>query len=125
MFKVVKGKYRIDYTEYDHVDYQKVGDNEIGFIQFRNSRYGGKPTEDVMFFFGSSSGKEATYNEIRKWMEIARRPQPASITTEMPQPQQIPSTSAADEILKFKQLLDMGAITQEEFEAKKKQLLEL
>ncbi len=125
MFKVVKGKYRIDYTEYDHVDYQKVGDNEIGFIRFRNSRYGGNPNEDVMFFFGSSSGKEAAYNEIRKWMEIARRPQPANIPAEMPQSQQIPPISTADEILKFKQLFDMGAITQEEFDAKKKQLLEL
>lgn len=36
-----------------------------------------------------------------------------------------PSGSAADEILKFKGLLDAGAITQEEFEAKKKQLLGL
>lgn len=35
------------------------------------------------------------------------------------------SISAADEILKFKQLLDIGAITEEEFEAKKKQLLGL
>ena len=33
--------------------------------------------------------------------------------------------SAADEILKFKNLLDSGVITQEEFDAKKKQLLGL
>lgn len=33
--------------------------------------------------------------------------------------------SSADEILKYKNLLDMGAITQEEFETKKKQLLGL
>lgn len=33
--------------------------------------------------------------------------------------------SAADEILKYKSLLDQGVITQEEFEAKKKQLLDL
>jgi hypothetical protein len=33
--------------------------------------------------------------------------------------------SAADEILKFKELLDMGVLTQEEFNAKKKQLLGL
>lgn len=33
--------------------------------------------------------------------------------------------SSADELLKFKQLLDSGAITQEEFDAKKKQLLGL
>jgi len=35
------------------------------------------------------------------------------------------SNSAADEILKYKNLLEIGAITQEEFEAKKKQLLNL
>ena len=33
--------------------------------------------------------------------------------------------SPADEIKKYKELLDMGAITQEEFDAKKKQLLGL
>lgn len=33
------------------------------------------------------------------------------------------SVSAADELLKYKQLLDMGAITQEEFAKKKKELL--
>ena len=31
--------------------------------------------------------------------------------------------SVADEIKKFKELLDIGAITQEEFDAKKKELL--
>ena len=35
------------------------------------------------------------------------------------------SVSSADELKKFKELLDMGAITQEEFDAKKKQLLGL
>lgn len=33
------------------------------------------------------------------------------------------SVSSADELKKFKELLDMGAITQEEFDAKKKQIL--
>lgn len=33
------------------------------------------------------------------------------------------SVSAADEILKMKELLDVGILTQEEFDAKKKQLL--
>lgn len=36
-----------------------------------------------------------------------------------------PAASAADELKKFKELLDMGVITQEEFNAKKKQLLGL
>ena len=41
------------------------------------------------------------------------------------QPMATPATSNADEILKFKQLLDAGVITEEEFNAKKKQLLGL
>ena len=36
-----------------------------------------------------------------------------------------PAVSSADELKKFKELLDMGIITQEEFDAKKKQLLGL
>ena len=35
------------------------------------------------------------------------------------------ASTVADEILKFKELLDVGAITEEEFVAKKKQLLNL
>ncbi len=38
-------------------------------------------------------------------------------------PQSSPAVSAADEIMKYKSLLDMGAITQEEFEKKKNELL--
>lgn len=38
-------------------------------------------------------------------------------------PVQMQSSSSADEILKYKNLLDMGAITQEEFEQKKSELL--
>ncbi|MBS4878841.1 MAG: PH domain-containing protein [Firmicutes bacterium] len=42
-----------------------------------------------------------------------------------PAPVQTAAPSAADEILKYKQLLDAGVLTQEEFDAKKKQLLGL
>lgn len=42
------------------------------------------------------------------------------------QPVYVPQTvSSADEIVKFKDLLDQGIITQEEFETKKKELLQL
>lgn len=39
--------------------------------------------------------------------------------------QVVNNTSVADELLKYKQLLDMGVLTQEEFNAKKKELLGL
>ncbi len=40
-------------------------------------------------------------------------------------PTPYPSMHPADDIIKYKQLLDMGIITQEEFETKKKQILNL
>lgn len=46
-------------------------------------------------------------------------------STELPQGRAAENLSSADEIMKFKQLLDNGIITQEEFEQKKKQLLGL
>lgn len=61
---------------------------------------------------------EATNKAIREYgvnVNIVN-PQPTQQSTSAP-------FSAADEIRKFKELLDMGAITQEEFDAKKKQLL--
>lgn len=124
IFKVVKGKYKIDYQEYDSVDYQKAGDgeNDVGYIRFRNSNFGGNPAEDIVFIFENNTDKQKAFSEIQQCMnavkenkkEISKRSQ---ITA------QSSSTSVADEILKFKNLLDMGAITQEEFDAKKKELL--
>ena len=51
---------------------------------------------------------------IRDRVEYYKKPQPV-----------VQSVSGADELIKYKQLLDMGAITQDEFDAKKKQLLGL
>lgn len=63
---------------------------------------------------GNSKLKRISEEEAKA--EIEKLNTPAQIVT---------ATSAADELKKFKELLDMGAITQEEFEAKKKQLLGL
>lgn len=60
----------------------------------------------------SADLKELTDEEFEK----IKKEQSASATN---------TISAADELKKFKELLDMGAITQEEFDAKKKQLLGL
>lgn len=53
----------------------------------------------------------AFMNELQKYPEVAA-PEPAGSNTHI-----------VDEIKKYKELFDMGAITQEEFDIKKKQLL--
>ncbi len=47
------------------------------------------------------------------------------VSQEKPQAAAPAASSAADELLKFKQLLDMGAITEAEYNTKKSQLLGL
>ena len=131
MFKVVKGGFKIDYTIYDYAEYQKCSDNDIGYIRFVNSKAGGRQSEDIVFFFDSDEKKiDTAYNAIADGISIAKQPTTPIIETpavvQQPVMQQpIVQSSVADEILKFKNLLDMGAITQEEFDAKKKELLGL
>ncbi len=59
--------------------------------------------------------RDELHEEISKLL-IGRQERSTTIKQEIPQ-------SAADELKKYKDLLDSGAITQEEFDAKKKQLL--
>lgn len=66
-------------------------------------------------FYGLTNQNEvfSTISEL-----LVRRQNETKITVNAPQ-------SASDELKKLKELLDMGIITQEEFDAKKKQLLGL
>ena len=63
-------------------------------------------------------------------LDDAPKAPPAQKLAEEPKPTETRPTPAAtispaDELKKYKELLDMGAITEEEYEAKKNQLLEL
>ena len=55
---------------------------------------------------------------------IERQSKPVSAPVAIPVVKEVPVNNV-EEIKKYKELLDMGIITQEEFDAKKKQLLGL
>lgn len=74
----------------------------------------GKIKSDSLLFKAYSETAEKIINKLN---EIC--------TQRNEEPEKAKQESVADELLKFKNLLDMGAITQEEFDAKKKQLLGL
>ncbi len=63
---------------------------------------------------GSKNLRDITLEEFKELAEKAKGPTPS-----------ISALSAADELKKFKELFDSGVITQEEFDVKKKQLLNL
>lgn len=72
----------------------------------------------ITFYFLAHAGKISS--EIRKLL-VDRQSKPVSSTTIK---QEIPQSNA-EELRKYKELLDMGVISKEEFDAKKKQLLGL
>jgi len=73
----------------------------------------------VKFNFVKNSNE--VFNAISELLKVRQK---NSIIMKAENEQKI-SQSSADELKKFKELLDMGAITQEEFDIKKKQLLGL
>lgn len=132
VLSVQSGERLAKYSDYDIIKFiEPVGEEEYGFIKLQNSRYENDSEEDVLFFFGSGSEtkKEARqlYEFIKKKVndinEVLKTSIPVNEASVIAQ--KAPASSTADEILKFKQLLDMGAISPEEYDAKKKQLLGL
>lgn len=83
-------------------------------------------TSSNRIFFWMMKNKNEVHQVIKDVL-IRRQETETIIKQEAPNQSQITlqpsSVSVADEILKFKNLLDMGAITQEEFEKKKSELL--
>lgn len=86
-----------------------------GGMTSSSSQYGG---ENAIQFSGKESNKEAEVIVafIRKQIDEIKQAPAAGVEKQ---------SSAAEELKKFKELLDMGILTQEEFDAKKKQLLGL
>lgn len=113
---------------------------QYGFFNKQHARIYYKDIVDISYFKGgivrdayfAISTHGATYHakligdfqnldELAAGLENCREIQ----RQEVPREVNNTSVSAADEIMKYKNLLDMGVITQAEFNAKKKQLLGL
>lgn len=120
-FNVRKGKVTLDYAIYDVVEFQKalsIGfEDELGYMRFRCSR---QAANEVIFFFTNDYAPKKMYTYICERIDAVKKKQLENATEQSNE-----HLSAADEILKFKKLLDIGAITQEEYDEKKKQLLGL
>jgi len=114
-----KGKKRIPFDSISAIDLKKAWLKEAGYIQFSimgAERYGGTWSaagDENSILINESLNDLA--QEIVNYIEEKR----SNSTT---QPQVV---SNADELKKYKDLLDSGVITQEEFDTKKKQLLGL
>ncbi|MBE6135637.1 MAG: SHOCT domain-containing protein [Erysipelotrichaceae bacterium] len=75
--------------------------------------YNGKYADEIGRMIGSKIKAELTRKKEQKTVSTEPNPVPPN------------GPMAAEELIKWKQLLDMGGITEEEYQAKKKQLLGL
>jgi len=118
----IKGDKTIHYSDLTAVQFKKAGWTS-GHIQF--SILGGRESvggvmaassDENTITFGNNMNKKAEeiVNYINQKIKEAKMSKTA-----------IKELSAVDEIVKYKQLLDTGIITIEEFEKKKKELLGL
>ena len=119
------GDKTIPMSSIQSIQFRQGGLLANGFIQFAVlggvERQGGvfaavKDENTVMLMMGeqSNAGKKIKEYIESRILELSK-----------PQAKAVQQTSVADEIVKFKALLDAGVITQEEFDTKKKQLLGL
>lgn len=117
------GDKTIYYSDLTAVQFKKAG-FLAGHIQF--SLLGGRESTGGVF---AASADENTItinsNENETAEKIVEYVQNKIREAKQPKTVSAPATSPADEVLKLKGLLDAGIITQEEFDAKKKQLLGL
>ncbi|MGI8216697.1 DUF4429 domain-containing protein [Bacillus cereus] len=114
------GEKTIDINNMTGIQIKKANFFTNGYIQFifmgsQESKRGvmAAATDENTVMFTKREQKMA--EEIKEYIE--------SILVNKSNPQVAASVSGADEILKYKELLDQGVITEEEFRAKKKQLL--
>jgi hypothetical protein len=121
VFQGIKGSKTIPLSSIYSVQFKKGGLMFNGYIQFglggsiESSKgiYEAIRDENTIMF-KTSQNKQA--EEIKDFIETY-------ILERQSKDYTIPQTSVAEEILKFKSLLDSGVISEREFEKKKKELL--
>ena len=121
---VSDGAKTIYYSDVIGVQCKKAG-FQIGYLQLETASSTMNNKGDNFFNENSFTFEEAMNYQIdevadyiRKKIEEAKQQKNAPVVV-------AGAVSPAEELKKFKELLDMGIITQEEFDAKKKQLLGL
>lgn len=118
------GEKTIYYVDCIGVQFKRSG-MQLGYLQLEtasgimNNRQNNFFNENSFTFDGSKLSNEKmeeVADYVRKRVDEAKRQKNAPVAVPV---------SNADELKKYKELLDMGVITQEEFDQKKKQLLGL
>lgn len=124
-----KGEQELSLEYYDIIQFSELGNNDIGYIKFQTMQTLNNDEKDVLFFYGKNASKNikiAMPNIYKAILNnIKNIKYNTNDTVNKPNTELIDNEKIANDILKFKNLLDIGAITQEEYDAKKKEILGL
>lgn len=123
------GEKTIFYTDLTGIQFKRCNSLLLGYLQFETASTGANRSNGNWaknYESENSFTFEANMNDlmeeiskyVKRRLEEIKENKPAQNTTVIEQ-----KTSSAEELLKFKQLLDAGVITQEEFNKKKQELL--
>ena len=117
--------YRLIHAERKSLSYMRPGG--IAFFSYANIN--SVSSQNMMLYINTIGDEDLAFGNIYKEKineavsminDIVNKYKNVEVASPV---QVVQQTSAADELKKFKELLDVGAITQAEFDAKKKQLL--
>ncbi|MCM1505729.1 MAG: SHOCT domain-containing protein [Ruminococcus flavefaciens] len=119
---IPKGEKTLFYDDFTSVEFKSIKFLSSGYIQFNvpgHKQSKDPSTDEYSFLINEKSIEPKARMLYDKILENKKKAKSSGNMTIVNQ------VSSADEILKLKQLLDAGVLTQEEFDAKKKQLLGL
>ena len=130
-FDVPFGEQTVRYKDVDDFEfYIPEGEENLGFLLFTTAV--SRKQKKIVFSFDPGENRKQAAIEIARFIEsklddkvAEAEEQEESMRTANSPSRQADALSAPDELLKWKQLLDAGAITNEDYAAKKKQLLGL
>ena len=117
------GTKEIYYSDIHGIQYKESTDFVLGFIQLETANVYTKDNfnSETSFTYDYRTVSNTLAGEVVSFLKNKIKEAKAPIA----QPIVMQEKSTADEIIKYKQLLDQGIISQEEFDAKKKALLDL
>lgn len=118
------GGKRINFIDITAIQFKEPAGMTVGFIQFAYPG-SGEARGGVVDAINDENAIPVSPQNYAQAREIVDYIEKRRAELRSPQATVIQQSSPADEIKKYKELLDMGIITQEEFDAKKKQLLGL
>ncbi len=122
------GEKTIYYSDVIGVQFKRA-DSQVGYMQLETASSQAKngfnrfvdAFNENSFAFTKSTVSNERMEDIFEFVKKQVETNKSSVSAPTIQP----TTTSADEIMKYKELLDLGVITQEEFDTKKKQLLNI